>query len=102
MRLTNNLAIRLLIVFVGLSLLHTALAPTANADALYTYTGYDFTGQGWPMNNQGLPCFLCGPLTGSFTLAQPLPYDFLGGITPLAFSITNNGVTLTESNSDFF
>ena len=71
------------------------LAPSASADTIHTYTGNAF--DSFPGN------FACPPvckITGSFTLAQPLPPNLsFVTIFPKFFSFTDGAVTLTPNNS---
>jgi hypothetical protein len=71
------------------------LAPSASADTIYTYTGNAF--DSFPGN------FACPPvckITGSFTLAQPLPPNLsFVTIFPKFFSFTDGAITLTPNNS---
>lgn len=62
-------------------------------EVTYVYTGPKFT------LHYGFP----GPdhITGSLTLAETLPSNFSGNISPLAYSFTAIGFTWTELNSAF-
>jgi hypothetical protein len=68
------------------------LARSARADVIYTYTGNPF--------DIFADCLSCPPecnVAGSFTLAQPLAANLsLATITPVSFSLTSAGVTLTD------
>jgi hypothetical protein len=80
------------------SVLAIGLAPPANADTVYTYTGNVF--DSFKGN------FECPPecrIMGSFTLAQPLPPNLtFVTISPKSFSFTDGMVTLTPANSFHF
>jgi hypothetical protein len=68
------------------------LARSARADVIYTYTGNAFD-----ILPTGLSCPPVCNVTGSFTLAQPLAANLsLATITPVSFSLTSAGVTLTD------
>lgn len=66
-------------------------AASAQADAIYTYTGTSF--------NVFSGADTCPPvcnISGSFTLASPLAANLpFGAITPTAFSFTDGSITLT-------
>ena len=80
---------------LAFSLVAIFLAPSASADTIYTYTGNAF--DSFPGN------FACPPvckITGSFTLAQPLPPNLsFVTIFPKFFSFADGAVTLTPNNS---
>src|SRR4029453_2785717 len=69
-------------------------APMARADTIYTFTGQPFT--------FFFGDFSCPPecsLTGSFTVAQPLPPNRdLAPITPLAFTFTDGLRVINQTN----
>ena len=83
-------------VLPGLLAICFAAGPSARiarANTIYTYTGNSF-------NEFPDPAVGCPPacnVMGSFTVAAPLAADLdLALITPLSFSITSGGVTLTD------
>jgi hypothetical protein len=89
-----NKAVRLLLVA---ALLAIVLAPSAKADATYTYTGIPFT------IFSGDSCILgvgeC-QLKGSFTVLNPLAVGLpFGPITPTAYSFTDGNTTFDNTNS---
>jgi hypothetical protein len=93
--------------FVGMllfcSLCAIALAPSAGADTVYTYTGNPFT------DFYGSDTCISGvgecQVSFSFTVASPLPAnfgsEFQSGypVYPLAFSLTDGVNTITQSNA---
>jgi hypothetical protein len=85
---------------VLLSVLALALAGTASADTLWTYTGNDMNGNGLgnlgpPFSSKLAPDCHCA-LTGTFTLDTTLT-DLNN--TPLSWSFTDGTHTLNQSNS---
>ncbi len=84
--------------FVVPCLLALWLSAGASVRPAYASTVYIYTGN--PFDEFPDPAFGCPPVcnvTGSFTVAAPLSSDMsLTLITPLAFSITSGGVTLTD------
>src|SRR5664280_1104768 len=65
----------------------------ANADTIYTYTGYDFT-------TADAPYTTTDKVTGTIDLAVALVDDFgPGAISPVSFSFSDGVQTLTNSNS---
>jgi hypothetical protein len=68
--------------------------PLARADVTYTYTGNQFN----DLRN-GATCPPTCSVTGSFTVATALDPELpLTLITPLSFSLTSGGVTLTDGD----
>jgi len=81
------------LVTAGLLAICFAALPSARADAIYTYTGNAF--------NEFFNGGACPPVcdvTGSFTVADPLAANLpeLTLITPISFTLTSAGVTLTD------
>jgi hypothetical protein len=65
----------------------------ARANSIYTYTGNAFN----EFPDAGVGCPPVCNVMGSFTVAQALAPDLsLTTITPLSFSVTSGGVTLTD------
>jgi hypothetical protein len=77
------------------ALLVLVSSPAARADAIYTYSGSDFTVS---KNPSLLPTGVVA-LSGSMTLAAPLGSNFSGNVTPTAFSFTDGTTTLTQLNA---
>lgn len=77
------------------SLLVLVVAPSARADAIYTYGGNGLTVF---ENPSLLPAGVVG-LSGSMTLTAPLGSNFSGNVTPTAFSFTDGATTLTQLNA---
>ena len=77
------------------AILAIGFLPLANADTIYTYTGNMF--------DSFKGDFECPPvcrITGSFTVAQPLPANLsFVTISPKFFSVSDGVVTLTPANS---
>jgi hypothetical protein len=69
--------------------------PSARADAIYTYSGNDFT----VFENPSLLPAGVVALSGSMTLPAPLGSNFSGNVTPTAFSFTDGATTLTQVNA---
>jgi hypothetical protein len=83
------------------SLFAILIATPTRADTIYTYTGNPF--------NEFRGAAACPPLcsiSGSFTVEQPLPSNFLllAPLPPLSFSFTNGSTTITQSDphDEFF
>jgi hypothetical protein len=94
-------------VVVICSLLAFGFAPSARADATYTYTGQPFTYfQGADSCTNGVgECSLSGTVTFASPLPpnheEPLPAGCCGSLSPLSFSFTDGVHTLNSSNSAF-
>ncbi len=81
-----------------------ASAP-ADASAIYTYTGNNFTGVTATSSPGFTPPRLYGSgnrVSGSFELAAPLPANLVrsaGNVAPLAFSFTDGNITITQATA---
>jgi hypothetical protein len=74
------------------------LVPSANADTVYTYTGNPFA-EFFGVDSCSMGVGECS-LSGSFTVASPLPDNrAFGAITPLSFSFTDGVNTITSADS---
>jgi hypothetical protein len=88
--------LRTRLAFVLLIVLALAgLMQTAKAGVIYTYTGNDFTAGAY--GGYSTSDFI----TGSITLASPLPDNFTGDeyFSPTAFSVSAGSLILDQSNS---
>lgn len=68
--------------------------PTMADSVTYIYTGKPF--------NAFIGSYACPPqcrITGSFTVAQPLPANFGGSVVPLSYDFTDGFTHWTNSNS---
>ncbi len=75
-------------------MLTVCIAAPAKADSTYTYTGNPFTGF-----YGGASCPPSCSLSGSFTVSSPLaPGLVFGTVTPVSFSFTDGGFTITSSD----
>jgi hypothetical protein len=73
--------------------------PQAHATT-YTYTGNDFPQSGITDNTPPDGTYTTSmSVTGSFTVANPLPNFFSGFITPTSFSFSDGRNTITNSNA---
>jgi hypothetical protein len=80
----------LLLLFL---LIGAAFSQPTFADTVYTYTGNPFN------EFEGLTCPLDCAISGSFTVASPLPDNLaLGLIATLAFSFTDGNITINKSS----
>jgi hypothetical protein len=68
-------------------------AVTAKADAIYTYTGNDFTIIDGPYATSDY-------ISASFTFADPLSFGFLNFVSPTSWSITDQTTTLTSASDN--
>jgi hypothetical protein len=90
--------IRLIICFASICLLFALVSVPMFASVTYTYTGNPFT-----YHNPSYPCPPDCFITASITLASALPSNLAEGpISPLAYMISDGGVTLTDANSSTY
>jgi hypothetical protein len=91
----RNYSLHALQMLLACSLFVIGLCPVAQGDTFtYTYTGNPF--------NEFIGGAACPPMcsiSGSFTLAEPLPDNRpLTLISPLSFSFTDGSATITQAN----
>jgi hypothetical protein len=91
----NKYALRAVEIAVACSLFVVASCPAASADTVYTYTGNPFD-----RFSAGAACPPLCSISGSFTLAEPLPDNlpFFTLVSPLSFSFTDGSTTITQAN----
>src|SRR5262249_12273744 len=98
------LAILVPAVLLACGVFVLGLAPSARADAIYTYTGNPF----FPSSNF-VGNYACPPecrVTGSFTVPQPLPVNLPGLVVEpepvTSFSFTDGNPTWMNTNAGAF
>ena len=80
------------------ALLCAVIAPSASANAIYTYTGQPFT-----VFSGGYACPSVCSITGSFTVAQPFAANLpLTGFNPLSFTFNGGAFTITQASAGSF
>jgi hypothetical protein len=70
--------------------------PALAGPVTYTYTGNAY--------NQFYADLSCPPdcgISGSFTLSSALGDNFAGGVTPISFSFSDGGITISSSSGNF-
>jgi hypothetical protein len=88
--------------WVLFALLVGLIAPLAQADTVYTYTGNPFDNFG-PSNSGAIPT--CPPIcsiSGFMVLASPIDFTDFQLVQVLSFSFTDQNTVLTSSNADGF